>query len=155
MQLRSVAIPADSIIALRHAEPGVGGENLSPDLAWSGAPEGTRSFLVTCFDPDAPTGSGWWHLVVADIPAGVSELAAGADVPTGARSWPNDYGYAGWGGPWPPPGPAHHYVFRVAALDVERLDVPDDTSRASALLTASFHTLADASFIATFANPAS
>lgn len=155
MQLRSVAIPADSIIALRHAEPGVGGENLSPDLAWSGAPAGTRSFLVTCFDPDAPTGSGWWHLIVADIPAGVTELAAGEDVPAGARSWPNDYGYTGWGGPWPPPGPAHHYVFRVAALDVERLDVPDDTSRANALLTASFHTLAEASFVATFANPAS
>ena len=155
MDLRSVAIPADSIIRLRHAEPGVGGENLSPDLTWSGAPDGTRSFLVTCFDPDAPTGSGWWHLVVADLPVGVTGLEEGVAVPDAARSWPNDYGHTGWGGPWPPPGPAHYYVFRVAALDVERLEVPDDTSRANALLTASFHTLAEASFIATFANPAS
>lgn len=155
MQLRSSAVPANSVVALRHAEPGVGGDNISPDLTWSDAPEGTRSFLVTCFDPDAPTGSGWWHWVLADVPAEVAALAEGGDAPEGARSWPNDYGYTGWGGPWPPPGPAHHYHFRVAALDVERLDVPDDATRANALLTASFHTLAEAFFVATFANPAS
>jgi Raf kinase inhibitor-like YbhB/YbcL family protein len=155
MQLRSSAVPANSVIALRYAEPGVGGDNISPDLSWSDAPEGTRSFLLTCFDPDAPTGSGWWHWVLADIPAEVAAIAEGGDSPEGSRSWPNDYGYTGWGGPWPPPGPAHHYHFRVAALDVERLEVPDDTTRANALLTASFHTLAEASFVATFANPAS
>lgn len=155
MELTSTAIPADSVISLGHAEPGVGGDNLAPDLAWSGAPQGTLSYLVTCFDPDAPTGSGWWHWIISDIPAEVTSLAQGAEPPSGSRSWPTDYGYSGWGGPWPPQGPAHHYHFRVAALDVERLDVPDEATRATALLTASFHTIAEASFVATFADPTS
>ncbi|MGC3953747.1 MAG: YbhB/YbcL family Raf kinase inhibitor-like protein [Propionicimonas sp.] len=156
MFLRSVAIPADSTIDLRHAHGGVGGENLAPDLSWGDAPEGTRSFMVTCYDPDAPTGSGWWHWVLTDIPADVTSIPAGGVAPAGARDWPTDYGVPGWGGPWPPPGhPAHHYHFRVAALDVDRLDIPDDAPRAMALLTAGFHVLADAEFVALFANPAS
>ena len=150
MELHSVAIPDGSVIDISHAEPGVGGRNVAPDLAWSGAPDGTLSYLVTCFDPDAPTGSGWWHLVVTDVPGDVTSLPAGGALPAGARTWPNDYGYGGWGGPWPPPGTPHRYVFRVAALDVGRLDVPDDASRAMALFTASFHVLADASFEASF-----
>jgi len=153
MELHSNAIPADSAIDICHAEEGVGGQNIQPDMAWSGAPEGTKSFMITCFDPDAPTGSGWWHWVITDIPAAVTSLPERGELPDGARSWPTDYGYCGWGGPYPPPGVAHHYIFRVAALDVEHLDVPDDTTRANALFTASFHVLADASFVATFANP--
>ncbi|MEA4945127.1 MAG: YbhB/YbcL family Raf kinase inhibitor-like protein [Propionicimonas sp.] len=156
MYLTSTAIPADSTIDIRHAEPGVGGANVAPDLEWGDVPAGTKSFLVTCFDPDAPTGSGWWHWVVADIPAAVTALPEGGALPEGARTWPTDYGYPNWGGPWPPPGqPAHHYHFRVAALDVDRLEVPDDTTRANALLTASFHVLGEAEFVALFQNPAS
>jgi Raf kinase inhibitor-like YbhB/YbcL family protein len=155
MKITSDGIAADATIDLRYAEPGVGGTNVSPGLEWSGAPEGTRSYAVTCFDPDAPTGSGWWHWVVTDIPADVTSLAEGAPLPDGARTWTNDYGYPGWGGPWPPPGPAHHYVFTVFAVGVDRLDVPDEASSAVARLTLSFNVLAQASFTALFANPAS
>lgn len=155
MEITSDSIAANASIDLRFAEPGVGGENISPALAWSGAPEGTRSFAITCFDPDAPTGSGWWHWVVTDIPAGVTSLAEGAPLPAGARTWTNDYGYPGWGGPWPPPGPAHHYVFTVFAVGVDRLDVPDEATSAVARLTLSFNVLDTGSFTAVFRNPTS
>ncbi|PZQ50542.1 MAG: YbhB/YbcL family Raf kinase inhibitor-like protein [Phenylobacterium zucineum] len=155
MEIISTSIAADASIDVRYAEPGVGGTNLAPGLAWSGAPDGTRSYAITCFDPDAPTGSGWWHWVVTDIPAQVTSLAEGAPLPAGARTWANDYGYAGWGGPWPPPGPAHHYVFTVFAIGVDRLDVPDEATSAVARLTLSFEVLAQASFTALFQNPSS
>lgn len=155
MELTSDSIVADASIDLRFAEPGVGGSNISPALAWSGAPAGTRSYAITCFDPDAPTGSGWWHWVVTDIPADVTRLDEGAPLPAGARTWPNDYGYPGWGGPWPPPGPAHHYVFTVVAVGVERLDVPDEATSAVARLTLSFNVLDGGSFTAVFRNPTS
>jgi len=155
MQISSSSVADGAPVPLKYAEPGVGGQNVSPALAWSDAPAGTRSFMVTCFDPDAPTGSGWWHWVVTDIPADVQELPEGGPLPAGARTWPTDYGYAGWGGPWPPPGPAHHYQFTVTALDVERLDIPDDTTSANARLMASFATLGSARLVATFVNPES
>ena len=155
MEITSTGIPANSEIDLRFAEPGVGGTNISPALTWSGAPEGTRSYAITCFDPDAPTGSGWWHWVVTDIPLEVTSFAEGAVLPEGSRSWPNDYGYAGWGGPWPPPGPAHHYVFTVFAVGVERLDVPDQATSAVARLTLSFSVLGTSTFTAVFRNPSS
>jgi Raf kinase inhibitor-like YbhB/YbcL family protein len=155
MEIISGGIPANSEIDLRFAEPGVGGTNISPGLAWSGAPEGTQSYAITCFDPDAPTGSGWWHWVVTDIPAEVTSLTEGAELPTGSRSWVNDFGYPGWGGPWPPPGPAHHYVFTVFAVGVDRLDVPDEATSAVARLTLSFNVLGTSAFTAVFRNPSS
>lgn len=155
MELTSTSIAADAAIDLRYAEPGVGGQNLSPQLSWTPGPEGTKSYAITCFDPDAPTGSGWWHWVVTDIPATVTSWEEGAPLPAGARTWATDYGYSGWGGPWPPPGPAHHYVFTVFAVGVERLDVPDDTTSANVRLFLSFSELDRASFTATFANPVS
>jgi len=155
MFLRSAAIPDGSVIDRRYADTGVGGQNITPDLTWGDAPEGTRSFVVTCFDPDAPTGSGWWHWVVTDIPADVTAIAEGGSLPAGARAWTNDSGGDWWDGPYPPPGhPAHHYHFRVAALDVDRLDVPAEAPRAAALLTAGFHVLAEAGFVGLFTNPA-
>lgn len=155
MEITSDGIPANSEIDLRFAEPGVGGANVSPALAWSGAPEGTRSYAITCFDPDAPTGSGWWHWVVTDLPVEVTSLAEGGGLPAGARTWVNDFGYAGWGGPWPPPGPAHHYVFTVFAVGVDRLDVPDEATSAVARLTLSFNVLDTGQFAALFRNPSS
>lgn len=155
MEIRSDGIAADAHIDLRFAEPGVGGSNISPAMSWSGAPEGTRSFALTCFDPDAPTGSGWWHLVVTDIPLEVNSLAEGAVLPAGSRTWTNDYGYPGWGGPWPPPGPAHHYVFTIFAVGVDRLDVPDGATSAVARLTLSVDVLGSGSFTALFRNPSS
>jgi Raf kinase inhibitor-like YbhB/YbcL family protein len=117
----------------RHGE--IGGRNLSPDLEWSGYPDEARSFAVTCFDPDAPTGSGWWHWLVLDIPHHVAQLEVGAGsddaaLPAGARHARNDFGLYSYGGAAPPPGPPHRYVFTVHALRCERLDVPREASPA-------------------------
>lgn len=153
MQLTSTSIPDRSVIDLRYAEPGVGGQNVSPHLRWTPDDHVASSYAITCFDPDAPTGSGWWHWVVTDIPADITELPEGVPLPSGARTWPNDFGYSGWGGPWPPPGPAHHYIFRVVAVAIPRLDVPDDATSAAARLALSFHELGDARITGTFQNP--
>lgn len=155
MILTSTSIIADSDIAMRYAAVGVGGQNISPQLSWTPGPVGTLSYAITCFDPDAPTGSGWWHWVITDIPTDISELAEGAALPAGARTWTNDSGEPGWGGPWPPPGPAHHYEFRVLAVAVPRLEVPDSASCAAVRLALSFVTLDQAGFTGLFANPSS
>lgn len=103
------------------------GANISPDLAWSGAPKATKSFALTMFDPDAPVNGGWWHWTVFDIPAGASGLkenAGGARgrLPAGAIQGKTSFGSSAYGGPCPPPGPAHHYVFTLYALDVAKVD---------------------------------
>ena len=136
---------------------GCSGRNQSPVLRWSGAPEGTNGFAVNVYDPDAPTGSGFWHWYVIDLPASVSELPAnagakgGAHLPAGARQIRNDYGQYAWGGMCPPPGDKpHRYIFTVHALSVERIDVPDDAPAALAGFMVNAHTLAKASFTATY-----
>lgn len=132
--------------------------DLSPHLAWSGAPEGTRSYAVTCYDPDAPTGSGFWHWTLANIPSDVTGLAAGAgspggDLPKGAVQGRTDYGQPGFGGAAPPPGHGpHRYIFTVFAVDTERLDVTADDSGAVFGFNLHFHTLAKASITATYEN---
>lgn len=151
MELTSTSIPAGTNIDLRYAEQGAGGENVRPALAWSDAPEGTKSFAITCYDPDAPTGSGWWHWVAVDISADVTSLEEGAELPSSVREWVNDYGYVGYGGPCPPPGPAHHYVFTVYAMPTEKLDVPDDAPSAPLRFTILAQALDEASFTGLFA----
>jgi hypothetical protein len=131
---------------------GCSGANVSPQLSWKDPPAGTRSFVLTVYDPDAPTGSGWWHWVVYDIPATARELPRGAGsgkggLPEGAKQGRTDFGAPGFGGACPPPGDKpHRYVFTIHALKVDRLDVPADASpaligfmtRASALGSATF-----------------
>ncbi|QKW20445.1 YbhB/YbcL family Raf kinase inhibitor-like protein [Kitasatospora sp. NA04385] len=109
--------------------------NTSPQLSWAGFPAGTRSFAVTCYDPDAPTAAGWWHWLLVNLPAGVTELAAGAgagdgELPGGAFHVRNDFPGHRYDGAAPPPGPAHRYVFVVHALDVPALEVGPDTPAA-------------------------
>jgi Raf kinase inhibitor-like YbhB/YbcL family protein len=116
---------------------GCSGENKSPALKWSGAPKDTKSFAVTVYDPDAPTGSGWWHWVVINIPADVTELASNAgalnstNLPKGAVQGRTDYGSAAWGGTCPPQGDKpHRYIFTVYALKADKLEVPADATAA-------------------------
>jgi Raf kinase inhibitor-like YbhB/YbcL family protein len=101
---------------------------ISPQLAWSGAPAGTQSYAVTLFDPDAPTGSGFWHWQAWDIPAGTTSLPQNATLPAGAVNGRNDGGGFGYTGPCPPVGDlTHHYRITVIALDVPSLELPADT----------------------------
>jgi Raf kinase inhibitor-like YbhB/YbcL family protein len=114
---------------------GAGGEDVSPQLSWSGFPEGTRSFAVTIFDPDAPTASGFWHWAVANLPATVTELPAGAgdgsELPGEALTLVNDAGMRRYVGAAPPAGHGHHrYFVAVHALDVDKLDLSEDASPA-------------------------
>jgi Raf kinase inhibitor-like YbhB/YbcL family protein len=116
---------------------GCDGNNLSPQLAWRDAPAGTKSFAITAYDPDAPTGSGWWHWIAFNLPANVRELPQNAGDPTAALApagmiqHRTDYGTAGFGGACPPKGDkAHRYQFKVFALDVERLDIDPESSAA-------------------------
>jgi Raf kinase inhibitor-like YbhB/YbcL family protein len=143
------AAPLDELFV--HAA--VGGKNLSPHLAWSGFPAETRGFVVTCFDPDAPTGSGFWHWVVVNLPRTVTELQRGADpLPDGAFCVRNDYGDEAYGGAAPPPGDGpHRYVFAVHALDVDAIEVSPDASPAYVGFNLAFHTLARAVLRPTFA----
>jgi Raf kinase inhibitor-like YbhB/YbcL family protein len=118
---------------------GCDGKNLSPALRWSGAPEGTKSFAVTLYDPDAPTGSGWWHWVVFNIPASATSVVEGAGSPDGGKlppgsvQGPTDFGAPGFGGACPPKGDKpHRYIFTVYALKTEKLEVPAEASGAVA-----------------------
>lgn len=127
----------------------------SPHLKWSGAPEGTKSYAITCYDPDAPTGSGFWHWTVANIAADVSEIPAGGPVPAGSVEGRTDYGPAGFGGAAPPKGHGpHRYIFTVFAVDTERLNVTPDNSGAVFGFNLHFHTLAKASITGVYENPA-
>jgi Raf kinase inhibitor-like YbhB/YbcL family protein len=142
----SITLSSDDIaqgefMAKTHEFNGFGcsGGDLSPHLKWSNAPKGTKSFAITAYDPDAPTGSGWWHWQVVNIPKNVTEIAAGAgsvnkDVaPQGSMQINNDYGSRGFGGACPPSGHGvHHYRFTIHALSVEILDLPEDASGALA-----------------------
>lgn len=114
---------------------GCTGGNVSPHLAWSGAPAGTRSFVITVYDPDAPTGSGFWHWVVANVPATATSLPNGASktakLPEGALETRTDFGPGGYGGPCPPAGDKpHRYIFTIHALKVDKLEVTADSSAA-------------------------
>jgi Raf kinase inhibitor-like YbhB/YbcL family protein len=134
---------------------GYTGANLSPALVWEDPPQGTKSFVLTCYDPDAPTGSGWWHWVVANLPADCRALPEGAGsgkggLPEGAIQTRTDFGAPGYGGAAPPPGPAHRYIFTVHALKVDRIDVDESASGAMVGFNVYGNTLGSASTTALY-----
>ena len=134
--LTSSSVSEGGMLTNTHVFKGFGceGENQSPQLSWSGAPEGTKSFAVNVYDPDAPTGSGWWHWNVVNLPASTTSIAPNASIndslPGGALEIRNDYGSVGFGGACPPPGEVHRYVFTVYALGTEHLQLPENPSNA-------------------------
>ena len=136
---------------------GCEGKNISPALKWSGAPAGTKSYAVTVYDPDAPTGSGWWHWVVYNIPASATELpegAGGADgkgLPAGAVQGRTDFGAPGFGGACPPPGDKpHRYIFTVYALKTDKIEAPADGTAALVGFMINANKLGKASFEAKY-----
>jgi Raf kinase inhibitor-like YbhB/YbcL family protein len=153
----STSIEDGGPIDMQHVFTGCGGKNVSPQLAWRGAPPDTKSFAITCFDPDAPTGSGYWHWLVFDIPASVTSLEAGAgasDSPGGGRTAYSDFGLNKYGGPCPPKddGP-HRYLFTVHALDVAKLEgAGHGTTGATLNFLMRGHVLATGRLMGRFAN---
>ncbi|MGW4684497.1 YbhB/YbcL family Raf kinase inhibitor-like protein [Streptomyces sp. NPDC004244] len=159
-------VPAFSVVS-DDLEPGADlgdgqvlqGGNVSPHLRWEGFPAGTKSFAVTCFDPDAPTGSGFWHWVLFDLPASVTELPTGAGsgkfegLPAGAVHVRNDYGTKDFGGAAPPAGERHRYVFTVYAVDQEKLGPGGDVSPAVVGFNLRFHSLGRAQLIGEYEAP--
>ncbi|SEA13819.1 phospholipid-binding protein, PBP family [Variovorax sp. YR216] len=136
---------------------GCTGKNVSPALKWSGAPKDTKSFAVTAYDPDAPTGSGWWHWVVYNIPATVSEIPEGAgtaegkSMPAGSVQGRTDFGAPGFGGACPPAGDKpHRYIFTVYALKTDKLDIPADATAALVGFMINANKLGSASFTAKY-----
>jgi Raf kinase inhibitor-like YbhB/YbcL family protein len=133
-----------------------GGQNVSPQLSWSGAPEGTRSFVVTCFDPDAPIPGGFWHWIAVNLPASTTELAAGAgkddaSLPGDGFHVRNDMSARAYAGSAPPPGDqVHRYYFVVHAVDVDALEVDENASAAVVSFNLAFHTLARAIITPTY-----
>lgn len=130
---------------------GMTGDNRSPQLSWTGSPAETRGYAVTCFDPDAPTPSGFWHWLLVGLPADCTSLPEGAGaergkhLPKGAFMMANDYGLKAFGGAAPPAGDRpHRYMFAVHALDTDDLGLDDTASGAATGFTLGSHTLARA-----------
>ncbi|HUB16938.1 MAG TPA: YbhB/YbcL family Raf kinase inhibitor-like protein [Acetobacteraceae bacterium] len=141
-------------IPMVHVFGRCGGGNQSPALSWSGAPRGTASYAVTMFDPDAPSGHGWWHWILVNIPTSVTSLpenagAAGSRaLPAGALQGRNDFGFSNYDGPCPPTGAApHRYVITVYAVNVSRLDIGPQASGATVEAALHRTTLATAALV--------
>ncbi|MDX3927047.1 MAG: YbhB/YbcL family Raf kinase inhibitor-like protein [Shinella sp.] len=149
LTLISPTFAEDQPIPEKHAR---NGENLFPPLKWSGVPEGTRSFALVVEDPDAPRGT-FRHCGISNIPADWQELPESADTAPGKapRFYKNDFGNARYDGPQPPRGDgAHHYVFRLAALDVPSLTVPDAAGVETMWNEARKHVLTEATLTGTY-----
>jgi Raf kinase inhibitor-like YbhB/YbcL family protein len=157
--LSSSDIAANATLTQEQVFNGFGctGKNISPALAWSGAPAATQSYALTVYDPDAPSGSGWWHWVVVNIPASVHSIATGAGtvdgklMPASSQQVRTDFGAPGFGGACPPAGDKpHRYIFTIFALKAAHLDMPADGTAALAGFMINGNTLAKASFTAYF-----
>lgn len=129
---------------------GCNGKNIAPNITWTNAPRDTKSFAFTVYDPDAPTGSGWWHFVSYNIPKGTTKIL-NATLPSGSVTAKNDGGKKDYMGPCPPIGHGdHHYAFTVYALDVDRLDLPESASAAHVGYTINSHKIASAKITAIY-----
>ena len=157
--LESTEVKPNSTIAEAQVFKGFGceGGNVSPALTWKNPPAGTKSFAVTMYDPDAPTGSGWWHWIVFNIPADVTSLPKGignpasGQTPKGAVQSKTDFGKPGYGGPCPPKGDKpHHYIFTVYALKVDKIDADENASGAMVGFMLNANKLGKASFTGTY-----
>ena len=157
--LTSPQVLAGKMLSMEQVLNGFGcsGENISPELIWSGEPAGTKSFAVTVYDPDAPTGSGWWHWVVFNIPSSVHSLAKNSGnaqaglLPVGAIQSRTDFGKIGYGGACPPEkDAAHHYEFTVWALDVDSLGPDENASGAMVGFFLHHHQLGHTALTAVF-----
>jgi len=154
--LTSAAFKNNAAIPEKYSFNAMGctGENVSPPLEWKNAPAGTKSFALMAHDPDAPTGSGWWHWVVYNIPADATSLPEGATaatLPKGAAQGNTDFGKPGWGGPCPPPGSGkHHYNFTLFALKVDKIEVPPGASPAMIGFNAKANAIASAKLTGLF-----
>ncbi len=157
--LTSSAFKNNGAIPEKYSFNGMGctGQNVSPPLEWKNPPAGTKSFALMVHDPDAPTGSGWWHWVVYNIPADATSLpegagaAGGTALPKGAVQGNGDFGKPEWGGPCPPPGSGkHHYNFTLFALKIEKIEVPPGASAAMVGFNAKANAIASAKLTGTF-----
>lgn len=155
LQINSRDILPNALIANKNVFKGFGcsGENIFPEITWISAPSGTKSYALTVYDPDAPTGSGWWHYVAVNIPASYASLSNNIasqnkfSVKDGINQVRNDFGNYSFGGPCPPTGDkAHRYVFTIHALKVEKLEVPESATAALAGFMINQNTIAKDSF---------
>ncbi len=158
-RLTSPTVKDKGIIGNEHVFNGFGctGNNTSPELRWERAPKGTKSFAVTVYDPDAPTGSGWWHWVIFNMPPETTSLPAGAGkpegggAPQGSVQSMTDFGQPGYGGPCPPPGDKpHRYIFTVYALKIDQLPLQKEASGAMVGYYLNQNKLGKASFTAKY-----
>ncbi len=155
LAINSIDIAPNATITDKFVFNGFGclGQNISPQISWSGAPLGTKSYAVTVYDPDAPTGSGWWHYVAINIPLSYSELPSGFaaknifETTDGIKQIRNDFGVYNFGGPCPPVGDkAHRYIFTIYALKTDKLEVAQTSTAALAGYMINQNVLGKASF---------
>jgi Raf kinase inhibitor-like YbhB/YbcL family protein len=153
-QVRSDTFEDGETLPKSVAHQWAGGENRSPHLEWLDAPEGTKSFAVSMYDPDAPTPVGFVHWVLFNLPAEVTRLDEGAGSagsnPAGSTSGYTDFGVSEFGGPAPPPGDPHRYQITVYALDVSELELDSSATYAFFRFSIRGHVLAEAQITGMF-----
>jgi Raf kinase inhibitor-like YbhB/YbcL family protein len=152
-KIESTDLKPGKKMGIDHVFSGFGctGKNISPALQWENAPKNTKSFAITMYDPDAPTGSGWWHWIIFNIPAKTNSLSRNAGdpaslvAPEGSVQGKTDFGTSGYGGACPPEGSKpHRYQFTVYALDIEKLALDANASGAMAGFNINQHTIGKA-----------
>lgn len=150
MRLFSDDLKQGEEIPLVYAESGAGGRNIVPQFSWDGVPDGTVGLALTCWDPDAPLEGGFWHWIALNLPAGLTSTRGGEPLPKGTVELTNDYGYRGYGGPNPPHGQTHRYIFTIWALDVVAPELPEGATPAQVEELLKKHALDSAELVPVF-----